>query len=343
MFTMGDKSLTKENILKHVDSYQLFKTYCKNFKEIGEKFRSEFRKEKDPSCCISVWNGDLLYKDYGENSYRIFDFIARKFDLTYHEALQKVNNDFGLKLGYCVEIENSPVYTADSSVTDYKEHEKQGTTIEISPRKWTYYDKKYWSDYKIPLKLLEYHNIKSISHYRVTSKKKDKALYAVGPYQLAYSIDYYWNESIFRRKLYFPKSKTGRFVSNVDDTIVQGWTLLPRNGGEILFVTKSYKDILIFNLLGYWAIAPNNEGAFIPDSVMEKLKKRWNRIYVWFDNDEGGITGGNRFSERFNLPFTCNPKDEPKDPSDFVKRYSLKQFDKLVDQLLQKDYFNLSR
>lgn len=338
MFISGEKSLTKENILKHVDSYQLFKTYCTPFKEINVRFKSEFYNDHNPDCVIVVWKGDLLYQDFGENEkYRIFDYISRKYNISYYESLRKINNDFGLKLGSSVEIEH-PSLIAIPKVTkiDLKKHEKRGTVIEISPRNWTENDKKYWSSYKIPLKLLEYHNIKSIGYYRLTNEKKDKAGYPVNAFQLAYSYDYYWHNGIFRRKLYFPNAKNGsRFISNVDNTIVQGWTLLPRKGGNILFITKSYKDILIFNLLGYWAIAPNNEGALLPDQVMQKLMKRWKTIYVWYDNDETGIKKGMDFAQKYHLPFTCNPIGYSKDPSDFVKDHDLKRFDELVSNFLK--------
>ena len=337
MFTQGEKSLTRENILKRVDSYQLFKAYCKNFKAINKKFSSEFRKDKEPSCVIIHWDGDLLYKDFGERSYRVFDYIARKFDLDYNQTLKKVNKDFGLGLGYASDHTVASLVIPEklSDDSDLIDQAKIITIIDIQPRNWTKADKAYWDSYKIPLKLLEYHNIKSIGQYRLTKNETEVSYFRVNPFMLAYSIDYYWNNGVFRRKLYFPQSKWRRFVSNIDATIVQGWTLLPKNGGKILFVTKSYKDILIFNLLGYWAIAPNNEGAYIPPEVMDKLKSRWNNIYVWFDNDEGGIKGAKSFSDKFNLPMIHNPLGEPKDPSDFVKKYSLAKFDNLITDFLQ--------
>lgn len=339
-FTHEENSLTKENILQQVDSHQLFQAYCENFKEIDRKFKSEFREDKEPSCSIIVWQGDLLYKDFGEKSYRVFDYIGRKYNLRYKDVLQKINIDFELGLGcnsnQIVVQKTSLDKIPEKTTIDYDKHEKKkGTIIKIQPRNWTKRDKEYWSKYKIPSKLLEYHNIKSISSYQVSNNFVDNATYRVNPFMLAYSIDYYWNNGIFRRKLYFPQSKQMRFVSNVDSTIVQGWTLLPKYGGEILFVTKSYKDILIFNLLGYWAIAPNNEGAYMPKSVIKKLKTRWKNIFVWFDNDEAGIKGGKSFSEKFDLSFTYNPIGEPKDPSDYVEKYSLKHFDKLITKFLK--------
>jgi len=336
-FTTTDKSLNKENIFKHLDSYQLFKAYCTGFKQIDSFFSSELRKDSDPSAHIIMWDGDLLYKDFGEErGYRIFDYIGHKYGLDYLNVLQKISADFNLGLGKSLSsTSGSSLVIPEKSSVDLKRIEKKSTIIEIRSRDWTGLDKQYWSQFGIPLKLLEYHNIRSISHYRITNNKKDNALYALNPYMIGYSFDYYWNDNVFRRKLYFPQIKgSGRFIANVDSTIVQGWTLLPKTG-KVLFITKSYKDILIFNLLGYWAIAPNNEHSYIPESVMIKLKNRFENIHTWFDNDEGGIKGAAHFNSKFELKGTQNPIGEPKDPSDYVKKYNLKQFDMLVTNFLE--------
>jgi len=338
-FTYGEKSLTKENILSKLDSYQLFKAYASGFKELGKMFSSEFRSDPKPSCHIIMWKGDLLYKDFGEQGYRIFDFIARKFNTDYNGALQKVNEDFNLGLGGNISNSGPSLVIPEKSSVDLYKHEKKPTIIKIKPRPWTKLDIKYWSKYGIPLRLLEYHNIKSISNYSISSERKEQASYVLNPFMIGYSIDYYWSEDVFRRKLYFPLVKNGKFISNVDYTIVQGWTLLPKYG-KILFVTKSYKDILIFNLLGYWAIAPNSELSYIPELVMDKLKTRFENIYCWFDNDEAGIRGALQFSNKFDLRITYNPRNEPKDPSDYVEKYGLKNFDSLVSNFLEDDSKN---
>lgn len=335
-FIKGDRSLTKENVAKRVSSYAIFRRYCTRFESLGVKFNSEFRKDPVPSCHIVMWKGDLLYKDFGDKGgIRAFDYVAKKFDTDLYGALRIINRDFNLGLGTSREdYGDSPI--VENPVIDLEAYEKKHpTVIEIKPRRWTKADAAYWSRYGIPSRLLKYHNIKSISHYRVTKNDYSYSV-ANNDYKLAYSIDYYWNEGIFRRKLYFPQLKgRGRFISNVDETIVQGWTLLPKQG-NILFITKSYKDILIFNLLGYWAIAPNNEMSYIPEKVMDKLKERFKNIYVWFDNDEGGMEGAQQFASKFDLKATHNPLGEPKDPSDYVEKYGLKSFDLLVTKFLDE-------
>ena len=336
-FTTSENLLTKTNILRQVDSYQLFKAYCKGFKGFDVMFKSEFRKDSRPSCHIVMWEGDLLYKDFGEHDgYRIFDYIARKFSTDFQGALQKINTDFNLGLGKDSIETGSRVVIPDKASFNVNDFETRPTIIDVNPRRWTRFDREYWSEYEIPPLLLKYHRFYSIDAYRIDSKYIDNVSYRVHPEQLAYSMDYYWYDGVFRRKLYFPKAKgRGRFISNVNNTIVQGWTLLPKNGSNVLFITKSYKDILTFNMLGYWAIAPNSEHSFIPEKVMEKLKVRFPNRYVWFDNDQGGIRGAQGFAKKFKLPLTHNPIGEPKDPSDYVKEYSLKDFDKLVTQFLK--------
>lgn len=335
-FTTSDQSITKENILKRLDSYQLFKAYCPGFVVLDKMFSSEFRKDPDPSCHVIMWKGDLLYKDFGEEGFRIFDYVARKFQTTYNGALQRVNQDFNLGLGGNSSFASSPLVVPEKAGEDLTLHEKRPTIIKIKPRPWIKLDAAFWKGkYGIPSRLLGYHNIKSISHYMINNAKKDNAIYALNPFMIGYSFDYYWSNGVFRRKLYFPQVKgLGKFISNVDDTIVQGWTLLPKYG-KILFITKSYKDILIFNLLGYWAIAPNSENSYIPEPVMKKLKERFENIYTWFDNDLAGIKGALQFSERFDLRMNYNPVDEPKDPSDYVEVYSLNDFDLLIANFLK--------
>lgn len=337
-FTSPDKKLTKENVLKRMDSYQLFKAYCDGFVTLDKMFKSEFRKDDKPSCHIILWKGDLLYKDFGERGYRAIDYVARKFDTDFLGALKKINQDFNLGLGSEASNGSPARIIPERVIFDPEEYERKPTVITVEKRRWTDNDRRYWAQYEIPPLLLKYHKIYSIAAYKIDSRYRDNVSYRINPYQLAYVFDYYWHEGIFRRKLYFPQEKgKHRFIANVDNTIVQGWSLLPKYQSDILFVTKSYKDVLTFNLLGYWAIAPNSEQSFIPDEVMEKLKKRFRNIFVWFDNDKAGIEGAVSFASRFNLSFTHNAVGEPKDPSDYVKKYGSKEFDKLVTRFLHNE------
>jgi hypothetical protein len=326
-------TIKQEDIFKKISSYEIFVKYCNNFREVDKLFKSELREDSNASCMIGYIGNDLLYTDFGEGSYRSISYVMRKFDLEYIDALIKINNDFNLGLGQNQYIkinakENSEINTEIKKIIAPEFKERLRTIIYIKEREWIQRDVDYWSQYKIPIKLLTEYNIKSISHYWIINNKGEK-MYTNN--SIGFSYDYYWNNSIFLRKLYFPLAmKDYKWVSNVDNTVIQGWNKLPKEGGDILFITKSFKDIMIFKLLGYWAIAPNNEKSFIPEKVFEKLKLRWKRIILWYDNDETGIIKSTEFSKKYKIENYYNPIGSEKDPSDFVKSNNLQAFNELV-------------
>ena len=85
---------------------------------------------------------------------------------------------------------------------------------------------------------------------------------------------------------------------NCDKTLLQGYSQLPRNG-DILVITKSLKDVMLFYELGINSIAPNSETMFLTSKVYLELNKRFDDIYILFDNDYQGITSMNKFRKQF--------------------------------------------
>lgn len=338
MYSIAPK-LTVENIFKEVDSYTIFRCYSKNFVKLNRNFPSDFREDKSPSANITFNNGDYLYTDFGDipnsvsskGSYRAIQFVMRLFNLSFLGALEKINDDFGLRLGG--NSQSSPIF----QVKFYErpqETEKTTSIIKIREKQWNDTDLGYWTQYGWTKEMLSKANIKPIDYYWLTNNKHSDLMFYVGN-KLAFSIDYYWHDNIFRRKLYFPNSEF-RFISNIDNTVVQGWNLLPK-GGNILFITKGIKDVGSFNRIGFSAIAPNNEKTFIPEKVFFKLKERYKHIILWFDNDETGILGAKMFSDKYNLPRIIVPiNSQIKDPSDYVKSEGLRGFSYLVKEELIK-------
>jgi len=327
--------LTKEKIYEKITSFDIFKLYCSGFSKVGEMFKSELRKDSNPSCCISYIDGDLLYTDFGDGSMRAIDYVIRKYSLTYGEALYKINKDFKLELGSPVLCDITGLRIAPATHSKVTYTERTPTIIKIKARDFTARDATYWKQYGWTREMLERAKIKSLACYWIDNQKNDNVAYPIGKDELCYSYEYYWNKDIFRRKIYLPESKI-RFISNVDDTIVQGYHLLPKEGGDLLFITSSLKDCGEFWLLGYNAIAPNNEETLFPESYIEKLKARWKRIILWYDNDftkedNPGIKNAMKFSQKYGFEYFYTPDGTEKDPSDFVKSYGLQTFKTLID------------
>ena len=336
--------LNKKNILSRVSSYDIFKRYCENFKEVGVKFR-ERDDDTKPSCSIIDYSGDLLYKDFGRpGSYRAINYVAYKLGGSYRDAMETINKDFNLGLGASFNNKSTKVKDAvrdPELISNQISTKEDPVIIKIKRKEWTTRDLNYWLAYGWNLSLLTRARIYPISHFWLTNNKKGFKDFKVivKPEDLAYSYDYYYSNGIFRRKLYFPLDDKFRFISNVDYTIVQGYPLLPKSGNG-LFITSSMKDIGPFINLGYSAIAPNSESEFFYPEYVEKLKSRWRNITIWFDNDLPGKQWAEHFANQYELNWVCNPPGYPKDPSDFVKASGLAKFNSLITNYIANGNIN---
>jgi hypothetical protein len=329
----GCLPLTLENILYHVDEYNIFRRYCSNFKHINQKFLSELREERSPSCVINKYKGRLYYKDFGVSGKGMscISYITQKYGDTYFQALSRIASDFNLK---DIECNNSSSTNHTILYETPNIPDSTKTIIQVKRRRWRKMDVEFWTDrYGIELERLEKHKIRAVSHLWIN----EVPIY-VGSMRRAYDYYYYYNDGVHRRKIYQPDSKY-KFISNVDSTIVQGIKNIPKSG-ELLIITSSYKDVLVLETLGYNSIAPNNEISFIPDHVLHKLKNRYHRIVVFFDNDfnkevNTGLVQSKLFSDRYNLRYILIPAEYgAKDVSDFREKYGFKSTQELVKRLI---------
>jgi hypothetical protein len=321
------QSLTKENLLNKIDSYNIFKKYCPEFEEIGKAFKSPLRKtDKNPSSFIIMWDGDLLFKDFGEGSYRCISFVMRKYNLSFIAAMQKINADFDLGLKSDVLIIPDRVFIREAIPEEYLE-EKSTSIIAVKRRNWEPHDSEYWfGRYMISRETLEAFSVTPLSHFEINSK----LFFA---YRHSYCYDYYWEDGIFRRKIYQPFSK-GKWYSN-GGAIVQGEGALPRSG-DLLIITSSLKDVMTLYELGYTSIAPTSESTFVPESYFQKQESRFKRIVLFMDSDEAGIAANIKFSGKWGLEYISIPASFPaKDISDFVWRYGQEEANRLLTNLIR--------
>lgn len=338
MYGFGEE-LTKENILKKITSYDIFRYYSENFKDIGKSFCSDLpgRTDENPSAQINVIKNDLLYRDFGAGkSFRAIDYVMVKKNLSYFEALEQINQDFNLGLGVYTDrvLTPSKVKPVKTSIVL---KEKSSVMLKKRQRPFTKKDLEYWNSFYWTEDMLKQSGTQSISHYWVNDYK-----FIVGEDELAFSYEYYYHNNRMQRKLYFPNRQRFKWVSNVDNTIVQLIDVMPKFG-DVLFISSSKKDSGIFwriNIdkvfpdLIIHSVSPNSEAAFVEESWFKKIQTRWKKIILWYNNDETGIRNSKKFAEIYNIEWYCNPLGTPKDPSDYSRMYGLEEFVKLIKQNL---------
>jgi DNA primase len=311
-----------EELYEQIDSYDIFRTFFGEFDET-RKYLSPFREEKDPSFQISYYDGEWVYRDFGEsnNPRNAVNFVMRDKDLNYREAIDLIYRTLKGKSKPPEKKEVKKEIIKPSSVRFSKkltqaelDYFAQGNiTKETLLHFKTYSCKELWYDGRM---------------LSTTTVSKPLVVYLFEPNV--------W-------KVYGPNhAQNKKFFSWNIANHLQGYDLLPKTG-HILFITKSYKDIMTLYEIGYPAIAPHSENGLIEPWLMTDLQQRFRYIYMFYDNDKTGIEKSTMMTELYHLYYINVPHDlntltkETKDPFDVVKNYDQSMLKDILHDRFETD------
>lgn len=122
-------------------------------------------------------------------------------------------------------------------------------------------------------------------------------------------------------KIYRPlASKYTKWRSNLTNEDVQGLSELPKEGGSILIITKSLKDVMVLHEMGFNAIAAASETTFIPEDILATLSTKWSKILILYDRDATGMSNARKLSKKYGYDaFFIHKSFKAKDISDAVR------------------------
>ena len=154
-------------------------------------------------------------------------------------------------------------------------------------------------------------------------------------------------EDIERWRCYWPGNKKYKFISNWKSFRLQGAHVIPKQG-EYIVVTKSMKDVMVLHEFGIPAIAPISENCYLTDAQHAKLVKRFNKVIVFYDNDNAGIVNMQKFRKQHPELYTCwiPRKYEAKDISDYYAKYGKEKTQELInyaEEKINKEYERRNR
>ena len=324
--------LTTKNILEKITEYDIFRAYCPNFTDIDKKFIATLNrdnKETLPSANITYFRGKLWYKDFGSPAKAMdcFSYIQAKYKVSFVRALNIINLDFNLGFqGEILPRASLNYIGLPDMVFDKKE--KGSTLIRPKFRQWLKRDWKYWEvDHAILKPTLEYYNVKPIQWYLLN----DKFIQAE---KLTYSYFVDKEDKVRYYKIYSPLSLTSKWITNCKAHHYQGYNQLPMSG-DLLIITKSLKDVMELYQFGYNSIAPSSESARIDDDFMRLLHRRFERIVIFFDNDEAGIRGAGKICYHHGVESIMIPYEyKTKDLSDTIKLHGVGKGREIMKELL---------
>ena len=316
----SDAYLHKDSILCKISEYDIFRYYCHNFKNYGDKFCSELREDRSPTCSIVPWKGKVIYKDFGSgDSHDCFSYVQAKYGLTFSEAMRVIDTDFGLGLqsGTVIKSQIAITYGTQDVI------ERRPTKIEKKARQWNVEDKNFWSQFHIPKHLLTKFGVQPIDYFWI-----NEARYR------CHSLSYVYNIN-GRYKVYRPFETEGKWYSNTSKDDIQGWRQLKDNG-DIVFLASSLKDVMCLNVLGYEAIALQSEMQMPSTELIKQLSERFEVVAVLYDNDfekdaNPGQTMANKICAEFNLINIILPAHyKSKDISDLMRDHGVEVAEKIV-------------
>lgn len=313
----GKLAVNKEDILDKVSPEQIFHKYIGDF-VLNKLMSSPLREDNHPSFIVGDKFGEILFKDFATGkSGNCFDFVKLKYSLSYSETLKVIANDFDLSnfKGYeHIEPEylGIPVHGTIKKVAS-------DCYIRVKRKQWSKQDVEYWKSYGWNKKLVDEYNISPIKTFWINGNMINCN---------SYSYCYYFGN--YKYKIYQPFNKKYKFINNASG-IIQGYTQLPKKG-DILFITSSMKDLGTLKSVGYNSIAPQSENTPINFNIIDELKDRFKKIFIFYDGDIPGIEAAKLQSELYDIPYIYLENSEP---SDFYKSYGEKQLDLEIKKLIE--------
>ena len=315
--TKKKEPLTIEYILSKVSEYDIYASYIGQFKP-GLIYNSPFRKDTNPSfgVFLSKRTGKLLFKDHGSGVCGdVIKFVREYTGISnYNEVLQEIVKR--------LKITNKTVLKSTKPI------ESKETVIGIVRQAFTKIDEQYWGSYHISMPTLEKYNVHSIKYYLCNGIVK--GIYKDENPMYAYKV--YNNFKIYRPL----GDKFTKWRNNLTEFDVQGYAQLPKKG-NLLIITKSLKDVMVLHEMGYNAVSPSSESTFIPDVVLNDLKKRFKHILLCFDRDIAGVSNMRKVSLKTDLNgFLVHKSFKAKDISDAVKTNGFESVHDWLKKLLWK-------
>ena len=310
-----NKNILSFNQIKDKYSYSevnLLRRYIKVDK-LPCLINAPYRKDAKPSLGISVKNNKIVFNDFAINKGgNLIDLLQLCWDTDYNGVLEKLNSDLEINP---IAIQ-TPCYIKKSSSID----------ISIKIRNWAEYDLNYWNSYGVTKEVLKNSLVIPISHYSINNTliKADK---------FAYSYIVMKNNDV-KYKIYQPFSFKYKWINNYPPNTINNLHLIDRYKGSVI-IASSLKDAMcIMSNYNTLAIAPQSEGANIPEDVIKLLKERFDKQYILLDNDKAGLEYGLKMSEKTGFKNLVIPQFEGgKDISDLYKVMGKEKFKEIFKKL----------
>ena len=305
----------RDAILEKVSDFNIFKFYYPEL-DLNRNTVSPFHKDRNESLRI-FWSSKynmFMFKDFGGSGLRgdVFVFVSKLTGLNYYETLVRIIMDFDLEHLFNVNpSEKSLIKPIIYSEEQIKTFVKDSVLLQYKSRIFMQPDLKYWGQFGVSISTLKKYKVLPITHIFINDEviKADTHAYVYTEMK----------DNLFRYKIYQPLSKKMKWLNNMVEGTLSGWSQMA-DSGEMLIIASSLKDAMCLHDLGYTnVIAPQTENYIHKPHIIDILKSRFKLIYIFYDYDDAGIRASNSICKMYNLKQLFTMDNKLKDPSDFYR------------------------
>lgn len=313
---------SRKEILQ-VNHYDVFKKEL-NLNSANKGF-CIWHKEKSPSLSVFQSNdGEWLCKCFGCSKVsNLWGFLIHKYNFTYQEALEYVKKG------------NFSNVTAK---TNSYNSIKKNLEVEFNDIPFTKKHHQYWNSYELNEEFVKSKYVYACDKYAINGKVKkvsdDRILFVYFAPDIEQCKFLFLGENV---------SKEEKWRSyNISNTYLWGYSELEDITCDKLFVTKSYKDQLVLNYLGYCAISTQNEDAqiMLKSNNVDKINKISEEIYVGFGSDEQGKNESIKITQATGWYWINTPNYALKyginDFAEYAKEFGINTLHKEIEKRLKK-------
>jgi len=328
MYSIDQKPeyITPKYLLSKINQSDIWSYYTGLIPETSGLYKNPARYDPNPGCRFFEQSGYWWLCDFARDKkvYNCFTVLKEMYNISYPKVLDMVYEDF---LGNGKQIDYKPqfIYTPKEI--------KVERTIECKIQQFTKQDIEYLKSFYLNSEIVNRHKVYSIALYWIDGVIKYS--YRNSDPCLGYFEEGKW-------KLYHYRRKDFRFVSNINSSMLQGHEQLTYTH-ENLIITKSKKDVMVYDRLSFEAVAPHSEYLSKWSYHVPLLKEKYKNIYLNFDNDEAGKEASAKVLEEFPfmIPLFIPEESGEKDISDYIRHYGIEQT--LQQLLLWLDKFKSFR
>lgn len=329
MISKGTDTIVIEDVRRITTDYEVVNKYL-GISVVPSNINSILREDKNPSLCIFPYKDSLFFKDFGTNqSGNIYQLLSLYWNIPLNQVYRKIYNDFtNVNYKSCC---------CKNRITKTIIKKKSNIDIKVKIREWKPWDIEYWSSYGINKQWLNYCDIFPISHIFLIHQNGEQIVISADKYAYVYIER---KDNKVSLKIYQPYSTNFKWMSKHDASVWDLWTKIPDKGDKLI-ITSSRKDALcLWANTGIPSLSLQGEGYIPKEKVINQLKDRYKKIYVFYDNDfknevNNGRNYGKTIADKFDLQQIEIPTEyKSKDPSDLYKNWGKEVFLNVINSLI---------